>query len=137
MNKYELVKRGRVKDVYKIDPKTQVIVLKDYIAFDNVVLESRIPEKGIVVKELLEFWFEYTKSILPNNLITTKNQQMPQFFWEDRFLHRSMMVEKVDVLPVQPVVRGYLTGAAWDMYQNTGDVGDIVLPEGLEKNTDT
>lgn len=130
----ELVKKGRVKDVYRIDHKTQVIVSTDRIAFDDIVLGTAIPEKGILVNKLLEFWLNYTKKILPNNLITTKNKKMPTEFQDKYFINRCMEVEKVDVLPVHAVVRGYLTGSGWSSYNTTGNISGVELPRGLDKN---
>lgn len=130
----ELIKKGRVKDVYKIDAKTQVIVSTDRIAFDDLVLKTVIPEKGIITNKLLEFWLNYTKKIVPNNLKTTRNKKMPGEFQTEEFINRCMMVEKVDVLPVHAVVRGYLAGSGWESYHVSGSVGEVNLPRGLAKN---
>ncbi len=128
----KLIKEGRVKDVYRLDSKTQIIVSKDKIALDNVVLEGSIPQKGIIVNKLLEFWGDYIKEIIPNNFITTNNKDLPTEF--QQFTNRCMLVEKVEVLPVHAVVRGYLTGSAWEQYKNSAKICDIILPEGMEKN---
>ncbi|MBP5414709.1 MAG: phosphoribosylaminoimidazolesuccinocarboxamide synthase, partial [Lachnospiraceae bacterium] len=81
-----------------------------------------------------KFWFDYTKDILKNHMITTDVNEMPEFFRQDKFNGNSMMVKKLEMLPVECIVRGYITGSGWASYKENGTVCGIKLPEGLKES---
>ena len=131
-----LCNRGKVRDIYEINDSL-VIVATDRISAFDVVLPNGIPYKGRVLTGLSEFWFQYTSSIIENHLITTQIEQMNNKIiaqHKDILQGRSMLVKKVDVIPVECVIRGYLAGSGWKEYQNTQSICGIKLPAGLQES---
>ncbi len=131
--------RGKVRDTYRLDSHL-IIIASDRISAFDVVLPSGIPNKGRVLNQLSAFWFEKTKSILPNHLIKViddthyLDSYLPgkgRFAYPTYLKGRSMVVKKARRIPVECVVRGYISGSAWAEYQEHGTVADIHLPEGL------
>ena len=80
-----------------------------------------------------KFWFEMTEDILPNHMISTDVKDMPEYFQQDQFDGNSMMCRKLDMLPLECIVRGYITGSGWESYKKTGKVCGIELPEGSKR----
>ncbi|CAI2172243.1 14320_t:CDS:2 [Funneliformis geosporum] len=127
----ELVTRGKVRDLYRVDENTLLFVATDRIsAFDG------IPGKGKLLTQLSVFWFNYLKDMLPNHVITTEIDQMPEKVQKYRVQleHRCLLVRNLKVFPVEAIVRGYITGSAWAEYKKNGTVCDITLPEGLKES---
>lgn len=126
------VKRGKVRDVYDLG-KNLLIVSSDRISAFDVVLPNGIPNKGFVLNQVSRFWFEKTSDIIPNHLITTDFNQFPEVCkpYREILEGRSMLVKKARPLPVECIVRGYLSGSGWKEYQKTGMVSGIRLPEWL------
>jgi len=124
--------RGKVRDIYDFGEQL-LIVATDRISVFDVVLPTGIPGKGKVLTQLSCFWFERTKDLLPNHLLTTDPQDYPQPCepYREVLSGRSMLVCKASPLPVECVVRGYLAGSAWEDYRRTGHIGDLTLPAGL------
>lgn len=127
-----LFRRGKVRDVYDLGDQLLIVATDRISAFDYV-LPSGIPYKGKVLAGLSEFWFDYTGGVFPNHLITTQADEYPEALqaYVELLADRSMLVQKVDTIPIECVVRGYLSGSAWRSYQATGSVGGIRLPAGL------
>jgi phosphoribosylaminoimidazole-succinocarboxamide synthase len=128
----KLFRRGKVRDVYDLGDKL-LIVSTDRISCFDVVLPCGIPYKGRVLTSLSSFWFEFIKDIIPNHLITCDVNKYPaelQKYKKDIF-GRSMLVLKTKPLPVECVVRGYLSGSGWKEYQEKQSVCGIKLPPGL------
>lgn len=125
---------GKVREIFEVD-NNLLIVATDRISAFDYVLPNGIPCKGKVLTLLSEFWFEYTRDVTENHLITTKVEEIDGIRDEDKDLLRDrlMLVKKVDVIPVECVVRGYLTGSGWKEYKQTGSVCDIKLPEDLKE----
>ena len=130
----ELVAKGKVRDIYAVDSDHLLIVTTDRMSAFDVVLPNPIPGKGEVLTQLSEFWFEKTQSIVSNHmtddlelvdLLDSPNQL-------DYFSKRSMIVKRLNPLPIEAVVRGYLIGSGWKDYQATGSVCGIQLEEGLQ-----
>jgi len=130
-----LAARGKVRDIYDLDDKLLIVTTDRISAFD-VILPTGIPNKGYVLTQLSKFWFEQTKSIVKNHLITTDVNEMPEECrkYADILNGRSMLVEKADPFPVECVVRGYITGSGWKDYLKTGKVCGIKLPDNLKES---
>jgi len=131
----DLAARGKVRDIYDLDDKLLIVTTDRISAFD-VILPTGIPNKGYVLTQLSKFWFEQTKSIVKNHLITTDVNEMPEECrkYADILNGRSMLVEKADPFPVECVVRGYITGSGWKDYLKTGKVCGIKLPDNLKES---
>jgi phosphoribosylaminoimidazole-succinocarboxamide synthase len=138
-----LFRQGKVRDVYGLGDKL-IIVSTDRISAFDVVLPCGIPDKGKVLNQLSAFWFEKTAHILPNHLIKVidskvilnevKNISSQPGKLPDSLIGRSMLVAKAERIPVECVVRGYISGSAWAEYKETGNVGDISLPPGMKES---
>jgi phosphoribosylaminoimidazole-succinocarboxamide synthase len=128
-----LFKRGKVRDVYDLGDELLVVATDRLSAFD-VVLPTGIPGKGVVLTQLSLFWFELLKDVVPNHVRTADVAAYPAALrpFADQLEGRSMLVLKTDVLPVECVVRGYITGSGFKDYRRTGSVCGIELPPGLE-----
>jgi phosphoribosylaminoimidazole-succinocarboxamide synthase len=127
-----LFARGKVRDIYDFGDRLLLVATDRISAFD-VVLPTAIPEKGKILTALSAFWFRLTEDLVPNHLITTEVDAYPsacQAYRED-LLGRSMLVWKTKPLPIECVVRGYLSGSGWTEYQKAGSVSGITLPGGL------
>jgi phosphoribosylaminoimidazole-succinocarboxamide synthase len=131
----QLVNRGKVRDIYAIDGDL-LIVATDRISCFDVVLRTPIPDKGKVLTHLTEFWLGYLRELVPNHLITADADEMGPLVAPHRDLlrGRSMLVRRAQVLPVECVVRGYLSGSGWRSYRKSGTVCGIRLPAGLRES---
>lgn len=127
-----LIKRGKVRDVYAVDEERLLIVATDRISAFDCILPTAITRKGEVLTSLSKFWFEKLADIVPNHLITIEAEQMPEAVQQAEDLkRRSMLVHRTEVFPVECVVRGYLVGSGWKDYLRTGEVCGHKLPENL------
>lgn len=131
-------KTGKVRDVYDLDDKL-LIVATDRISCFDVILPDGIPDKGKVLTQMALFWFEYLKDIVKDHLITASIDEILLYVPKIRdnkidFHGRSMLVKKAQALPIECVVRGYLSGSGWKEYKSTGKVCGINLPEGLRES---
>jgi phosphoribosylaminoimidazole-succinocarboxamide synthase len=131
-----LVRRGKVRDVYEVDADHLLIVATDRISAFDCILDTPIPRKGEVLTALSRFWFEKLGHIVPNHLVTTEPSEMPSSVPREPARGRSMLVRKADVLPIECVVRGYLVGSGWKDYLRTGEVCGHKLPENLEESAE-
>ena len=122
-----LISSGKVRDIYELDDRL-LMVASDRISTYDVVHPTPIPGKGAVLTGISDFWFQRTGQIVPNHLISV-TEDVP-----DDVRGRAMVVQKLQMLPVECVVRGYITGSGWSDYQATGKVSGIELPEGLEES---
>ena len=127
-------RRGKVRDIYDFG-QALLIVATDRISVFDVVLPTGIPGKGKILTQLSRFWFERTQGLVRNHLVTVDPQHYPEACraYRDVLAGRSMLVQKVEPLPVECVVRGYLAGSAWEDYRRTGRVCDLALPIGLRE----
>ena len=132
MKEYTPVKEGKVREIYDIGD-CLIMVATDRISAFDVILKNKITKKGTVLTQMSRFWFNYTKDILPNHMISTDVCDMPEFFRQDRFDGNSMMCKKLTMLPIECIVRGYITGSGWESYKKDGTVCGIRLPEGLQE----
>jgi phosphoribosylaminoimidazole-succinocarboxamide synthase len=128
--------RGKVRDIYDFGDRLLIVATDRMSAFD-VVMPNPIPDKGKVLTQLSKFWFDLTQDIVPNHVISTEVKDYPKECepYQEMLRGRSMLVMKTDVLPVECVVRGYLSGSGWDEYRKTGEVCGIRLPKGLVESS--
>ena len=130
-----LVKRGKVRDIYDVG-KNFLIVSTDRLSAFDVIMSQGIPNKGKVLTKISEFWFNYTKEIVVNHLISTSVKDFPQECKEyaEDLEGRSMLVKKAEVISIECIVRGYITGSGWNDYKKTGKISGIELSEGLRES---
>jgi phosphoribosylaminoimidazole-succinocarboxamide synthase len=128
-------RQGKVRDIYEFGDRILLVATDRISAFDYV-LGSGIPDKGKVLTQLSEFWFEQTRDIVVNHLIATDVRQYPAELQGDAEMlaGRSMLVEKTNPVPVECVARGYLSGSGWKDYRTTGTVCGVPLPPGLQES---
>ena len=131
-----LVRRGKVRDVYAIDDERLLIAATDRISAFDCILPTPIERKGEVLTAISQFWFSKLAHIVPNHLLTTRIEEMPQVVQNhaEELRGRSMLVRRTEVFPVECVVRGYLSGSGWKDYQRTGQVCGHQLPAGLRES---
>ncbi|CDS05223.1 Putative Phosphoribosylaminoimidazole-FT succinocarboxamide synthase [Lichtheimia ramosa] len=129
----KLVARGKVRDLYEVDDKSLLFVATDRLSAFDVIMKNPIPGKGKVLTQVSLFWFDLLGDVLPNHLITADFDKMPANVqkYRDQLEGRSILVKKMRVLPVEAIVRGYITGSGWAEYKRKGTICDIQLPEGL------
>jgi len=132
MQEFKPVKEGKVREIYDVG-ESLILVATDRISCFDVILDNQIPQKGTVLTKMSEFWFNLTRDIVPNHMISTNVADMPEFFRTPEFDGKSMMVKKLNMLPVECIVRGYITGSGWKSYVKNGTVCGITLPEGLKE----
>jgi phosphoribosylaminoimidazole-succinocarboxamide synthase len=123
----DLVSQGKVRDIYAVDDDRLLMVSSDRVSTYDVVHPNPIPDRGKVLTGLSAFWFDLTKQIVPNHLISYVD--VP-----DETRGRGMLVERLEMVPLECVVRGYITGSGWKDYQATGAVCGIELPEGIQES---
>ena len=128
-------RQGKVRDIYEVDDRLLMIATDRISAFDYV-LASGIPDKGKVLTQLSAFWFEQTRDIVPNHVISTDVAHYPVEFRADAALlaGRSMLVRKTSPVPIECVARGYLSGSGWKDYVATGAVCGVALPAGMRES---
>lgn len=131
----KLAKRGKVRDVYEIGGFFLIVSTDRLSAFD-VIMSQGIPNKGKVLTKISEFWFNKTKNIIRNHLITTFVDEYPEECqkYKAQLEGRSMIVKKGKVIPIECIVRGYISGTGWNDYQKTGKISGIELPPGLRES---
>jgi phosphoribosylaminoimidazole-succinocarboxamide synthase len=128
-----LIMRGKVRDIYDVDEKHMLIVTTDRLSAFDVVLPDPVPNKGIVLTQVSNFWFDKLSHIVPNHFGTLTLKDLKLNKEERKTLEgRSVIVKKLKPLPVEAIVRGYIIGSGWKDYQQTGKVCGINLPEGLK-----
>ena len=130
-----LVKRGKVRDIYDVG-ENYLIVSTDRLSAFDVIMSQGIPLKGKVLTKISEFWFNYTKDIVKNHLVSTSVSDFPEECREysEDLEGRSMLVKKAGVIPIECIVRGYITGSGWNDYKKTGKISGITLSEGLKES---
>jgi phosphoribosylaminoimidazole-succinocarboxamide synthase len=132
----ELHASGKVRDLYRVDNEHLLLVATDRISAFDYVLASGIPAKGRVLTQLSLFWFDFLQDIVPNHLVTADVERYPSPLrcHAEQLRGRSMLVVRADMIAIECVVRGYLSGSGWKEYQRTGKVCGIGLPRGLRES---
>ncbi len=128
------ISSGKVREIYEVDKDRLILVVSDRISAFDVILPNTVPNKGKVLNKISAFWFDYIKDIIPNHVISTDLKDFPKEFQTPEFEGRSMLVKKLKMLPIECIVRGYITGSGWSNYQKTGTVCGIKLPNGLQES---
>lgn len=127
------ISSGKVREIYEIDNDKLMMVVSDRISAFDFIMPNPVLDKGKVLNKISEFWFDFVSDIIPNHIITTNYEEFPDDFRNEEFKDRSMLVKKLKMLPVECIVRGYITGSGWAEYQKNGTVCGIKLPEGLQE----
>jgi phosphoribosylaminoimidazole-succinocarboxamide synthase len=131
----KLWRRGKVRDVYDLGDRLLIVATDRISAFD-VILPTGIPDKGVVLTQISLFWFKLLEEVVPNHVVTSDVDEYDPVLrpYRDQLEGRSMIVRKTEPLPVEAVVRGYITGSGWKEYKAKGSVCGIPLPAGLRES---
>lgn len=127
------ISSGKVREIYEVDNDKLMMVVSDRISAFDFIMPNPVLDKGKILNKISEFWFDFVSDIIPNHIITTDYEEFPDDFRNEEFKDRSMLVKKLKMLPVECIVRGYITGSGWTEYQKNGTVCGIKLPEGLQE----
>ena len=133
MENLKLLYEGKVREVYDNGDSLIMVATDRISAFDNI-LKNKITDKGAILTQMSKFWFDYTKDVVPNHMLSVDVNDMPEFFQKDESKGRSMKCKKLKMLPIECIVRGYITGSGWASYKENGTVCGIKLPEGLQES---
>lgn len=132
MEQFSPVKEGKVREIYDIGDSL-IMYATDHISAFDVILKNKVTNKGRVLTQMSRFWFDYTKDVIPNHMLSVDVNDMPAFFRTEEFRGRSMLCRKLTMIPIECIVRGYITGSGWESYKKNGTVCGIQLPEGLKE----
>jgi len=130
----QLISRGKVRDIYTTSsPEHLLFVASDRISAYDVILRNGVPDKGKVLTKISLFWFEKLQHIVPTHFVTANVDEMPEEVrkYKSQLEGRAMLVKKAKVIPLEAIVRGYITGSAWSEYKKSGTVHGIPVPPGL------
>ncbi len=128
-----LIHRGKVRDIYAVGDDHMLIVTTDRLSAFDVILPTPIPGKGAILTQVSNFWFDYFRDTIPNQVSDmTLEQAIPDAAEREQVQGRAVIVKKLKALPIEAIVRGYIIGSGWKDYQNSGMVCGIKLPEGLQ-----
>lgn len=133
MKEFKPVKEGKVREIYD-NGESLIMVATDRISAFDHILGNEITGKGKVLTQLSKFWFDLTREIVPNHMISVDSNDMPEFFKQKKYVGSSMICKKLKMLPVECIVRGYITGSGWASYKKDGMVCGIKLPDGLRES---
>ena len=133
MQEMKPIKEGKVREIYD-NGDSLIMVATDRISCLDVILNNQVTKKGTVLTQMSKFWFDMTEDILPNHMISVDVKDMPEFFQNEKYDGKSMMCKKLNMLPIECIVRGYITGSGWESYKKTGEICGIKLPEGLQES---
>ena len=133
MQELKPIKEGKVREIYD-NGDNLIMVATDRISCFDVILNNEVTKKGTVLTQMSKFWFDYTRDILPNHMISVDTKDMPEYFQQEKFEGKSMLCRKLNMLPIECIVRGYITGSGWESYKKTGEICGIKLPEGLQES---
>jgi phosphoribosylaminoimidazole-succinocarboxamide synthase len=134
---YPLISKGKVRDIYSIDQDTLLIVTTDRMSAFDVIMPDPIPYKGVVLNQLTCFWMQKFVPLVPNHIKATEISDYPkelQKYWE-QLQGRSVLAQRANPLPIECIVRGFLSGSGWKDYKNSGQVCGIDLPSGLQESS--
>lgn len=131
----KLVARGKVRDIYEVDATSLLFVATDRLSAFDVVMQNGIPGKGKILTQLTEFWLDRMSKYVETHLITSNIDQMPTIVhqYRNQLTGRSMLVKKLDMLEVECIIRGYITGSGWKEYEQSKTVCGIPLPNDLKQ----
>ena len=112
MKEFKPIKEGKVREIYD-NGDSLIMVATDRISCFDVILKNQVTKKGTVLTQMSKFWFDMTQDILPNHMISVDVKDMPEFFRQEKFDGNSMLCRKLEMLPIECIVRGYITGSGW------------------------
>jgi phosphoribosylaminoimidazole-succinocarboxamide synthase len=127
------IHQGKVRDIYAIDDATMLLVSTDRLSAFDVILPTGIVNKGAMLTQMANFWFEKLKHIVPNHLTNIPPESVVTEDEHSQVTGRAVVVKKLKALPIEAIVRGYLVGSGWKEYKQTGTVCSINLPAGLQE----
>ena len=132
----KLVNRGKVREIYDLGEHL-LMVTSDRISAFDVIMDQGIPYKGQVLNTFSKFWFNQMTDLVPNHIVSTDVNDFPAetHQYRDQLEGRSMLVKKAEPLPVECIVRGYISGSGWKEYKQAGTICGIPLPEGLQESS--
>ena len=133
MQEFKPFKEGKVREVYDIGENLILVATDRISAFDHI-LKNKITGKGAILTQMSKFWFDYTKDIVKNHMVSVDVKDMPEFFQSEKYDGNSMLCKKLEMLPIECIVRGYITGSGCESYKKNGTVCGISLPEGLKES---
>lgn len=133
MQEFKPFKEGKVREVYD-NGDSLILVATDRISAFDHILKNKITDKGAILTQMSKFWFDYTKDIVSNHMISVDVKDMPEYFQTEKYAGKSMMCKKLEMLPIECIVRGYITGSGWESYKENGTVCGIKLPAGLKES---
>ncbi len=128
----EKVAEGKVRDIYVLGPNKLLLVATDRVSAFDVVMPNIIPSKGMILTEMSKFWLDFTKDIIPNHMLEKEPYVVEEII--NYNMHNCMVVKKLNMLPIECIVRGYISGSGWKSYKKEGKVCGIELPEGLKES---
>ncbi|MGE4551639.1 MAG: phosphoribosylaminoimidazolesuccinocarboxamide synthase [Desulfovibrionaceae bacterium] len=133
---FPLASRGKVRDIYEIDAERLLIVTTDRLSAFDVILPDPIPDKGKILNQITLFWMDKFADLVPNHVLASRVDDFPAQLapYRDQLAGRSVLVRKAKPLPIECIVRGYITGSGWSDYQKTGEVCGHRLPKGLQES---
>ena len=131
-----LISRGKVRDIYSVDDNSLLIVTTDRMSAFDVMMGRPIPYKGVILNQITLFWMDMFNDIIPNHIIESDVSRFPAELapWKDELEGRAVIVRKAKPLPIECIVRGYLSGSGWKAYQKTGEIYGHKLPAGLRES---
>ena len=133
MKTYKPFKSGKVREVYEADDSIIMVATDRISAFDHI-LKNKITDKGAILTQMSRFWFDFTSDIIPNHMLSVDNADMPEYFQQEEFQGNSMKCKKLHMIPMECIVRGYITGSGWESYKENGTICGIELPAGLQES---
>ncbi len=133
MKEFTPVASGKVREIYDLGDSL-ILYATDRISCFDVILNNTVESKGVVLTKMSKFWFDMTKDIVKNHMISVDENDMPEFFRQDKFRGRVMLVKKLNMIPVECIVRGYLSGSGYASYAKDGTVCGEKLVEGLKES---
>ena len=128
------ISSGKVREIYEVDDNKLLLVVSDRISAFDSILSSLIPDKGKILNQINKFMFDNNKEIIQNHVVSINTKEFPKEFQTPEFEGRSMLVKKLKMIPVECIVRGYITGSGWKSYQKDGSICGIMLPKGLQES---
>ncbi len=133
MKEYSPIKEGKVREIYDTG-ENLIMVATDRISAFDVILKNTVTKKGTVLTQMSKFWFNYTSDIVKNHMISCDVKDMPEYFQQPKFDGNSMLCKKLEMLPIECIVRGYITGSGWASYQKDCTVCGVTLQPGLKES---
>lgn len=133
VQEFKPVKEGKVREIYDLGDSMLLVATDRISAFDHI-LKNKVSGKGKVLTQMSKFWFDFTKDIVKNHMESVDVNDLPEFFRNEKFDGNSMKCKKLTMLPIECIVRGYITGSGWESYKENGTVCGIKLPDGLKES---